>query len=115
MGIGAIAPIVRLERAAGQGSRPSRLDGLDSSSVRQDSLRQDGRPAKRGKEKLTDERALRPGSRGLAAGRMLAVAAELDLVAGLFAVFAAVFAKRAMRFDHTLARRVRAFGCGHTA
>jgi hypothetical protein len=46
---------------------------------------------------------------------MLAVAAKLDLVAGLFAVFAAILAERAMWFDHTSARGMRAFGCGHTA
>jgi hypothetical protein len=46
---------------------------------------------------------------------MLTIAAELDLLTGLFAVFAAILAERPMWFDHTLARRVGAFRSGHTA
>jgi hypothetical protein len=42
---------------------------------------------------------------------MLAVAPELDLVSGLLAVLAAVFAVRSVGFDDALTGGVRAFRC----
>ena len=48
-------------------------------------------------------------SSGSAAGRMLAVAAELDLVARLLAVITAVLPERSLRLDGAVAGRVSAF------
>ena len=47
----------------------------------------------------------------LAAGRVLAVAAELDPVPRRFAVFATVLAEGAMRLDETFASRVPTLLC----
>ena len=47
----------------------------------------------------------------LAAGRVLAVAAELDPVPRRFAVFATVLAEGTMRLDETFAWRVRTLFC----
>ena len=47
----------------------------------------------------------------LAAGRVLAVAAELDPAPRRFAVFATVLAEGTMRLDETFAWRVRALLC----
>lgn len=46
----------------------------------------------------------------LSAGRVLAVAAQLDLVPRLSTMIAAVLPVRSLRFDHALTRRVRTFG-----
>jgi hypothetical protein len=49
------------------------------------------------------------GRSGIATGRVLAVATELDLVTSLLAVIAAVLAVRSLRFDGAIAGRVSTF------
>ena len=48
----------------------------------------------------------RQWSLGITTRRMLAVAAELDLVSGLFTVFAAVFSESSLGLDEAFARRM---------